>query len=66
MNLFTPPKFVKGVYFRENEKPFVLLSQFVCNATRQKWSNHDIQRVCDHARSKDHRHFIEIMKAHMH
>ena len=38
MNLFDPPKLVKGIYIRFGENPFVLLSLFSCQAIKQNWT----------------------------
>lgn len=45
MNLFSPPKLVKGIYIRMGENPFVLLSLFSCSAKRQNWNHQEIENV---------------------
>jgi len=50
MNLFNPPKQVKGVSIRFGENPFVLLSLFFRQAKNQNWSQQEITHVLDKAK----------------
>ena len=50
MNLFDPPKLVKGIYIRFSENPFVLLSLFSCQAIKQNWTQQEIANVLSKAK----------------
>lgn len=65
MNLFNPPKFVKGVYLRQGDQAFIVLAQFVYNARRQHWSATDIEHVRCHALNGNYEHFMNIIQAHL-
>ena len=52
MNLFDPPKLVKGIYIRFGENPFVLLSLFSCQAIKQNWTQQEIANVLSKAKKR--------------
>ncbi|MFA3152552.1 hypothetical protein KWD60_02695 [Acinetobacter baumannii] len=64
MNLFSPPKKVSNLHFRKNEHPFVLLSLFIYQATKQKWNKNDIKKVINEAKRGSQQHLLETLKAH--
>ena len=66
MNLFDPPKYIKGIHIRFGENPFVLLSLFACQAMKQKWQQKEIKNVIDNAKAGDYKHLVNSLKAHCH
>ncbi|OTG70468.1 hypothetical protein B9T26_13835 [Acinetobacter sp. ANC 4169] len=66
MNLFNPPKLVKGIYIRFGENPFVLLSSFSYQASRQSWTQQEISQVVTKAKKGNYMNLIKILKAHIH
>ena len=52
MNLFDPPKWVKSIYIRFCENPFVLLSLFSCQAIKQNWTQQEIANVLSKAKKR--------------
>ena len=66
MNLFDPPKLVKGIYIRFGENPFVLLSLFSCQAIKQNWTQQEIANVLSKAKKSNHMHLIKTLQAHIH
>ncbi|WP_442767655.1 hypothetical protein [Acinetobacter bohemicus] len=66
MNLFNPPKQVKGVSIRFGENPFVLLSLFFRQAKNQNWSQQEITHVLDKAKKGNYAHLVKTLKAHIH
>jgi len=64
MNLFTPSRKVKKIYFRKGEHQFVLLSLFIFNATNQKWKDDEIKKVVQEAKKKDYKHLLNTLRNH--
>lgn len=65
MNLFSPPKLVKGIYIRMGENPFVLLSLFSCSAKRQNWNHQEIENVINKAKKGNYINLIKTLRAHI-
>ena len=66
MNLFDPPKLVKGIYIRFGENPFVLLSLFSCQAIKQNWTQQEIANVLSKVKKGNYMHLIKTLQAHIH
>jgi heme-degrading monooxygenase HmoA len=65
MNLFSPPKRLTKLSLRRNEHPFVLLSLFIFEAKKQKWTKSDIKKVVTEAKKGSNQHLIQTLKAHI-
>jgi hypothetical protein len=65
MNLFTPPKRVKGTLFGVDSNSFSLLAYFSKQAKKQGWSLDEINTVLNSARSGDYQNLISVLDAHL-
>ena len=65
MNLFNPPKYVKGSLVGVDGNAFSLMGYFKRNATRQGWSKEDIDLVLTKAKSGDYDNLIVTLDAHL-
>ena len=59
MRQLSPPKYLKGLSIKLGESPFVLLAQFVFNASKQKWLKHEIEHVLNIAKQGDYHHLVK-------
>jgi sugar diacid utilization regulator len=65
MNLFTPPKLVKGIHIRFGENPIELLSLFSLHASKQNWDQQEILNVMNQAKTGDYMNLIKTLRAHI-
>lgn len=64
MNLFSPAKKLRNVYFRFGEHEFILLSVFIFSAYKQNWNSNQINKVLKEARKSDYNHLINTLRTH--
>ncbi|ATO20816.1 hypothetical protein BS636_14560 [Acinetobacter sp. LoGeW2-3] len=64
MNQFSPPKYIRNLYIKYGENPFVLLSKFIYAARRQKWTKEEIERVISAAKKGNYVALIRILRSH--
>ena len=62
MRQLSPPKYLKGLSIKLGESPFVLLAQFVFNASKQKWLKHEIEHVLNIAKQGDSHHLVKTLR----
>lgn len=65
MNLFNPPKYVKGSLVGVDGNAFALMGYFKINAQRQGWTKEDIDLVLTKAKSGDYDNLIVTLDAHL-
>ena len=62
MRQLSPPKYLKGLSIKLGESHFVLLAQFVFNASKQKWLKHEIEHVLNIAKQGDYHHLVKTLR----
>lgn len=65
MNLFNPPKYVKGSLVGVDGNAFALMGYFKINAVKQGWAKEDIDLVLTKAKSGDYDNLIVTLDAHL-
>lgn len=65
MNLFNPPKYVKGSLVGVDGNAFALMGYFKINAVKQGWTKEDIDLVLTKAKSGDYDNLIVTLDAHL-
>ena len=65
MNLFTPPKKIKGNLAGLDGNSFVLLGYFSEQAKKQGWNDSEIKLVLDEATSGDYAKLTTVLMSHL-
>ena len=66
MNLFNAPKLLNGLQIRFGENPMALLALFTGHATKQQWSEQEIENVLRTAKKGNYMNLIKTLRAHIH